>query len=55
MGSTVKTRGAKLADDAFAHLFEHLHEGVYIGLVGRRRHRDPRRQSASATDLRLGA
>ena len=33
MSSTAKARGAKLADDAFAHLFEALQEGVYIGFV----------------------
>ena len=32
---TARLRSAGLADDAFAHLFEALHEGVYIGLVGR--------------------
>ena len=35
MASTVKARGARLADDAFAHLFDGLQEGVYIGLAGR--------------------
>ena len=31
----MKPRSAGLADDAFAHLFEALQEGVYIGLVSR--------------------
>ncbi len=30
-----RARSAGLADDAFAHLFEALQEGVYIGLIGR--------------------
>jgi len=33
MSSTAKARGAKLADAAFAHLFEALQEGVYVGFV----------------------
>ena len=40
-------------DDAFARLFEAVHEGVYIGELSAEPSRDPRRQSAPQADLRL--